>query len=158
MHHNHPIHDEQVYMDGLSHWVTRSGIHEEPYLLSFNWSNEIFLTTPIPSDTQESVNSIIRRRYLLLLNGSIALIFNHKETATFQISILGEVGVKESWTKMFIIGPLICLDSFSGAGKKGDMLFKNKDLNTQMIEDIGGETEKYNGMIIIHKEKKVFFH
>jgi hypothetical protein len=66
---------------------------------------------------------------------------------------------------MFIIGPLICLDSFSGAGKKGDMLFKNKDdrqvwfdLNTQMIEDIGGETEKYNGKIIIHKEKKVFFH
>jgi hypothetical protein len=34
---------------------------------------------------------------LLLLKGSIAMIFNHSKTATIHILIFGEFNVKESW-------------------------------------------------------------
>jgi hypothetical protein len=82
---------------------------------------------------------------LLLLKGSIAMIFNHSKTAIIHILILGEFNIKESWTRIFIIGPLIRVGWFIGAKKKGDMFFQDKDLelflldlNTQMIKDLGG--------------------
>jgi hypothetical protein len=80
----------------------------------------------------------------MILNGSIAFIVNYEEKATFHISILGELGVKESWTKLFIVGPLPCLEYPIGAGKKGNILIRKKDnklawfdLSTGMIDEIG---------------------
>jgi len=35
---------------------------------------------------------------------SIALISNRREATTFYISILGELNVKKSWIKLFIVG------------------------------------------------------
>ncbi|RZC12028.1 hypothetical protein D0Y65_012012, partial [Glycine soja] len=56
----------------------------------------------------------------------------------FHISILGELGVKASWTKFFIVGPLPCVDLPIGVeskidihpirvGMKGNIFFKRKD-------------------------------
>ena len=139
-------------MDGLSHWLSRSETRIAA-LTSFDWSNEVFIKTSLPSDT----DSILK--HLVLLNGSIALILNHTDTATFHILILGELGVMESWTKIFIVGPLPCLDYPIGAGKKGDLFFRKKDgglvwfdLNSQTIEDIGITAEAFCCKIIIHKE------
>jgi hypothetical protein len=71
---------------------------------------------------------------------------------------LGELGVKESWTKLFIIGPLPCLEYPVGAGKKGKILFRRKDhelvwfdLNTGMIDEIGITTTE-RCSILYHKE------
>lgn len=64
----------------------------------------------------------------MVLNESIALILNSYQTNTFQISFLGELGVKESWTKLFIIGPLLCHYPIGG-GKKGNILFRKEDVN-----------------------------
>jgi molecular chaperone HtpG len=155
----------QLYMDGLSHWMCKSETHNENYLLSFDWSNEVFITTPIPSDMNDDMNDyrLVWSR-LLLLNGSIALILKHKETATFHISILGELGVKESWTKIFIVGPLPSLEQLVGMGKKGDMFFKKKDgelvwfdLNTHIIKDLGVFTHSYYCKVVIHKENLISF-
>jgi F-box interacting protein len=158
---------EQFYMDGLSHWMCRSEIHNETYMLSFDWSNEVFLTTPLPSDMNDTfnLNSRLVWSHLVLLNGYVSLILNYTETATFHISILGELGVKESWTKIFIIGPLPCLEYPIGAGKKGDMLFRKKhgrlvwfDLNTQEIEELDGVfTWRFSTKILIHKESLLPF-
>jgi hypothetical protein len=41
------------------------------------------------------------------------------ETITFYISILGEFGVEESWTKLFIVRPLSSVDRPIGVGVKG---------------------------------------
>jgi hypothetical protein len=127
-------------------------------LTSFDWSNEVFFKTSLPSDT----NSVWK--HLVLLNGSIALILNHTDTATFHISVLGELGVMESWTKIFIVGPLPCLDYPIGAGKKGDLFFSKRDgglvrfdLNSQTIEDIGITAEVLCCKIIIHKESLLPF-
>jgi hypothetical protein len=101
----------------------------------------------------------------VLLNGSIALILTYKDTATLHISILGELGVKESWTKIFIVGPLTCLVYPIGAGNKGDILFRKKkdgelawlDLNTQKIKDLGVKTAEFRCKIIVHKENLLPF-
>jgi len=93
----------------------------------------------------------------VLLNGSIALVVFYTATTTIHISILGELGVKESWTKILVVGPLPCLDYPIGTGKKGDMLFKKKhgglvwfDLNPQMMEDIGVTNNNFRCQIVIH--------
>ncbi|RHN56418.1 putative F-box domain-containing protein [Medicago truncatula] len=158
---------EQLYIDGLSHWMCYGETrYYERYMLSFDWSNEIFLTTPIPpvSNINGCFEYFLGMIQLVLLNGSIAFIISYIETGTFHISILGELGVKESWTKIFIVGPFPCLECPIGAGKKGDMLFIKKDgelawidLNTQIIEDSGVITERSLCKIAIHKENLLPF-
>jgi hypothetical protein len=56
---------------------------------------------------------------------------------------LGEVGIKESWIKLSIVGPLSCVLYPIGIGKKGNIFFLKKDyklvwfnLNTQKIEEL----------------------
>jgi molecular chaperone HtpG len=153
---NNYWHYDQLYTDGLSHWLSQSETNNVA-LTSFDWSNEVFFKTSLPSDT-DSV-----WKHLVLLNGSIALILNHTDTATFHISILGALGVMESWTKVFIVGPLPCLDYRIGVGKKGDILFRKKDgglvrlnLSTQKIEKLGIIIERYC-KILIHKESLLPF-
>ncbi|CAK8563207.1 unnamed protein product [Lathyrus sativus] len=90
---------EQLYMDGLSHWMCESVTQNETYMLSFDWSNEFFITTHIDDNFDFHLVS----RHLVLLNGSIALILNLTKTTTFHILVSGELSVKESWTKMFIV-------------------------------------------------------
>lgn len=83
-------------------------------------------------------------RHLNVLNGSIGCISNYLNTGTFHISILGEIGVKESWTKLVIVGPLSCVNHPIRIGKKGDIFFKKEEdelvsfnLSTQKIEELG---------------------
>ncbi|KAK2377995.1 hypothetical protein QL285_078608 [Trifolium repens] len=157
-----------LYMDGLSHWKC-SDKHDQIYMVSFDWSNEIFCATLVPPNMNsygyESYDCLWVSSDLVLLNGSIALILTYKDTATLHISILGELGVKESWTKIFIVGPLTCLVYPIGAGNKGDILFRKKkdgelawlDLNTQKIKDLGVKTAEFRCKIIVHKENLLPF-
>ncbi|XP_050918855.1 F-box/kelch-repeat protein At3g06240 [Lathyrus oleraceus] len=156
---------QQLYMDGLSHWMCKSETHDGTYLLSFDWSNEVFITTSVPSDIDDNFVPSVRKHFMLL-KGSIALILNFEEKATFHISVLGEVSVKESWTKMFIIGPIPCLMYPIGEGKKGDMMFVKEDgglvlfnLNTQAIEEgLGIKTNRlFHCTILIHRENLIPF-
>jgi hypothetical protein len=80
---------------------------------------------------------------LTVLNGSIALISNQKETASYQISTLGEFGVEESWIRLFDVELLSC-EWPIGARTKGKIFFRKEDdelacfdLTTGLIEDIG---------------------
>jgi molecular chaperone HtpG len=151
------IRNDKVYMDGVYHWWDNSETHTD--LVSFDFSSKSSFTTPVPSYMDDNSDRSIKVcRQLVILNGYIALILNYTDTSTFHISILGELGVKESWTKLFIIGPLPCLEYPVGAGKKGKILFRRKDhelvwfdLNTGMIDEIGiTTTERCN--ILYHKE------
>jgi len=117
----------------------------------------MFLVTPIPSDEDVCFAAWIN---LVVLNGSVALISYHEETTTFYISILGELGVEESWTKLFIVGPLSCVERPLGVGMKVEIFFLRKDkelvsldLKTQMIEEVGFKEVNYIHRIIIYKEK-----
>jgi molecular chaperone HtpG len=135
-----------VYTNGVSHWWARtddSKIFEE-CLVSFDFSNEVLITTPSPSYLD--VNSLACKhgdRRLVLLNDSIAMISTYLETSTFYISILGELGVRESWTILFTVENLPLIEYPIGVGKKSNIVFFKKtdgkiawvDLSTKMIEE-----------------------
>ncbi|XP_058782865.1 putative F-box protein At3g16210 [Vicia villosa] len=152
---------EEVYVDGVSHWWEKTKTFT--YLESFDFSKESFITTLMPSYTDDVFvfNSIkwTRKRILTVLNGSVAFIVNFEETNTFHISILGELGVKESWIKLFIVGPLSCLKTPIGIGKKGNILIRKKDnklacfdISTGTIDEIG-VTTKSHGKILFYKKR-----
>lgn len=74
---------------------------------------------------------------------------------------MAELSRKESWTELFIVGPLSCIDPPIGAGNKGDIFFFSKDcelvqfdLITQTIEKIdihyhlGNETLLYKEVFL----------
>ncbi|AES76516.1 putative F-box domain-containing protein [Medicago truncatula] len=149
----------QVYMDGVCHWLSEEDSNEESCLVSFYFSNEGFFTTPLPSEVEDWSDDLALWLNLAVLNGSIALVSYHKETTNFHISILGDFGVKESWTKLFIVGPLSCVKRPIGVGTKGEIFFIRKDeelvwldLSTQMIEEVGYKANNPNCSIIVYKE------
>jgi F-box interacting protein len=154
---------KDVYMDGVSHWCDENETHT--YLVSFDFGNESFTTTPIPS--YMDADSLAVTKDVVILNGAIAFILSYKMTSTVHISILGELGVKESWTKLFVVGPSPCLNYPIVAAKKGKILFRSRDmkqnkeglvwfdLSTGMIDKID-LTTKISGCvtrcILFHKE------
>jgi hypothetical protein len=142
-----------VYMNGVCHWL-REG-DDENYLVSFNLSNEVFFKTPFDNHVDFCFD-------LVVLNGSVAIISNNKWTAhaSLSISILGEIDVKESWVKVFEVGPLAYIDSRPiAAGKKGNIFFGTKDdklccfdLTTGAIEEILDNENKDIWDIVIYKK------
>jgi hypothetical protein len=92
-----------------------------------------------------------------MLNGSIAFIST--EISILHILILGELGIKNSWTNLFVVESLPCPEYPIGAGKKGQILFRKKDgelawfdLNNKMIEEIGITTKSSFCKTVFHKE------
>ncbi|KEH41367.1 hypothetical protein MTR_1g050305 [Medicago truncatula] len=82
--------------------------------------------------------------------GHVAMISNCVKTTSFHISIsiLGELGVKESWTKLFDVGPLSDIKhpiDLIGAWKKGDILFRNDDKELICLDLTTGAIKK-NGV------------
>jgi molecular chaperone HtpG len=149
----------QVYTDGVCHWwnAHQSEIGNEVYLVSFDLNSETFVKTSIPSNMYH-IGSALVSGHLGMLNGSICWISSDRDTCTFHISILGEVGINESWIKLLIVGPLPCIPYPIGIGKKGDIFFWRRDnelvwfnLNTQKIEELGVKGEDIC-RIIIYKE------
>ncbi|PNY06787.1 hypothetical protein L195_g003265, partial [Trifolium pratense] len=136
---------EQVYLNGVCHWLGKSETDiDNLYLVSFDLGNEVFLLTSIPSIMDNIIDFGLVNTHLLLLNESIALIYKDAETTTFHISILGEIGVKESWAKLFIVGPFPCLGDPIGVGKNGDIFFAKEDeelarcdLTTNTVQELG---------------------
>jgi F-box interacting protein len=117
----------QVYMNGVCHWLGEWDNSFRKYcVVSFYLSNEMFFITHIPSD-KDVCFEFGAWINLVVLNGSIAFISYHKKTTTFHISILGEIGVEESWTKLFIVGPLYGVERPLGLGTKGEIFFIRKD-------------------------------
>ncbi|GAU36292.1 hypothetical protein TSUD_255460 [Trifolium subterraneum] len=148
-----------VYTDGVCHWWGKdtSEIGDEVYLVSFDLNNETFVKTSMPSN-MDDIDSEVVYRHLSMLNGSIGFITNYAETGTFHISILGEVGITESWIKLFVVSLGPCVYHPIGNGKKGDMFFRRKDnelvwfnLNTHEIKELGLKGD-YSCQILIYKE------
>ncbi|CAJ2654295.1 unnamed protein product [Trifolium pratense] len=155
-----------LYMDGMCHWWSRNGNYDEHFFVSFNLNNDMFTTTTIPLDIPSNIVTDFKfkhvQRHLVVLNGSIASISYYAillDQITFHVSILGELGVKESLTKFFVIGPLLYIDWFVGVGKNGDIFFRKRDgqlvyfdLITQKTKELGVKGKSHNYRIAIYKE------
>lgn len=117
----------KVYMNGMCQWwriIYHLNSKNESELVSFDLSNEVFFTTTISSDIIDSYDK--GYLYLVVLNQSIALISYHVQMTTFNISILGELSVKESWIKLFLVGPLSYVERTFGM-ENGKIFFTTKD-------------------------------
>ncbi|CAJ1965392.1 unnamed protein product [Sphenostylis stenocarpa] len=98
------------------------------------------------------------QRQLVVLNEYITLITSYAKTATMHISVLGEIGVKESWTNLFVVGPFPCSERPIGIGKKF-VFFQKKDkklayfdLSNQTMEELNIEGGVLGSQIVLYKE------
>jgi molecular chaperone HtpG len=143
-----------VYIDGVCHWWGNNDLYNSTgCLVSFDCCNEVLFTTPMLLDIDERCDFEITERRLVVLNNSIALVSNCFHATTFHISTLGELGVMESWIKLFVVGPIPSIECPIGVGKKGGICFKREndelvwiDLSTQIIDEIGVKGDKYARM------------
>jgi molecular chaperone HtpG len=128
--------EQRLFMGGICHWCSRckNNGEDQHFLVSFDLTNELSFTTLIPFldiDANEKCNFV--QRNLTMLNGSIASISWYLHTSTFHISVLGELGVKESWTKLFVVGPLPYIAYPIGDGKNGHIFFRKKRWRTSLV-------------------------
>ncbi|XP_058734460.1 F-box/kelch-repeat protein At3g06240-like [Vicia villosa] len=125
-----------MYFHGMCHWWGYEDYFGEEILVSFNLSDEVIIETPFHSNCGRFV------KHLVVLHDSIAAI-EYGNSFYFFISILGEIGVEESWTRLYRIGPLPDMEPI-GVGNNGDIFFsgwlekiEKFNLNTELIEDTG---------------------
>ena len=153
----------KVYLSGLCHWCVWED-DDVTSMVSFNLSSEGFCITLLPLDMQENYPDdwVSLHFNLVVLNEFVSIIIEHVKTTYFHIYVLGEPGVSESWTKLFIVGPLLSVERFIGVGKKGDVWFiRNEnelacfDLNTQTIEDLGVKGNHFSCDLAIYKKNLV---
>ncbi|KAK2384698.1 F-box/kelch-repeat protein [Trifolium repens] len=145
-----------VYVNGVCHWWGK--VDEESSLVSFNLCNEEWLTTDSPIENVHDGDVD-----LVVLYGHVAMISNRKKTC-FQRSILGEFGVKESWTRLFDIESLSCIDQPIGTSMKGNIFFRKKDgelayidLTTGFIQEIGIKGGKSWCQMVMYKKKMAMY-
>jgi len=154
---------KQVYMNGACHWLGKSETDmHNVYLVSFDLGNEEFFLTPIPSTVKNNINFVWVDTHLTVLNESIALISSQVQTTTFHISILGEIGVKESWIKLFIVGPLPFVGRPIGVGMNGEIFIAKEDnelarcdISTHTIQDLGIKGVSCACQVVIHKKSLI---
>jgi hypothetical protein len=90
---------------------------------------------------------------------TISLIAFLEETTTFYIAILGELDIKESCIKLFLVRPFSCVECPIEVGMKGEIFIQRKDkelawfdLSTQVIEELGYKAEGPYTRISLYKE------
>jgi len=148
-----------VNLNGFCHWLTQGPDND---IVSFNFSKETFFATTLPSS---DVNHGSYTFALVELNESLSVIYNYNRMPDFHIWVLGEVGVNESWTKLFIIGTynysIVCPIS---VGNKNRIFFREEDselgwfdLSTQRVEVIGVNGESFCSHMVIYKENPLPF-
>ncbi|XP_013444966.2 uncharacterized protein [Medicago truncatula] len=157
----------QVNLNEFCHWL---GLDND--MGSFDFINEIFFVTNLPSfdfskDTSLTLYDFNRRKLetkLVVLNGYVAFICTVLKTAYFHISILGEIGVEESWTKLFVVGPLPDIIRPIAVGIKSILFYIKEDtklacfdLSTQRIEEVCVNGEPRRLQIISYKENLLSF-
>ncbi|CAJ2674234.1 unnamed protein product [Trifolium pratense] len=138
-----------VYFDGVCHWWGLSN-----KLMSFNLCNEMCFITPLFLEDLPNDFDVVN---LNVLNGCVAIITSRMDSTSFQISILGEFGVKESWIKLFDVERMSCNIYPIGIGKKGNIFFQSKDdeltcldLTTGLVKDTGLKGNKFTCQVVIY--------
>ncbi|KAK3025705.1 hypothetical protein RJ639_041710 [Escallonia herrerae] len=95
----------EVLFNGHFHWWANDKDYGGESILSFHMSTEVFQEIRLPNVCAFPDGN---ERGFLVLNESIALLlFNPSEHTSFDIWLMTEYGVAESWTKLHTIGPLV---------------------------------------------------
>jgi hypothetical protein len=150
-----------VNLYGMCHWLGgnegTNGWNDE--LVSFNLRDETFIRTPLihHDDGPFQIHLVVLRESIALIE--MDTIGDDCCDYCYMISILGELGVAESLTRLFRIGPLPDIQEPIGVGKNGDIFYFNGqeeiakyNLNTEMIEKIGFKGRYASCQVVIYNE------
>ena len=115
----------EIYLNGAYHWLAYRS--EQPWhtelIISFDMSNEVFRIIRMPEF--ENISGMNLKTFSVL-NDCLALIFySAEETVTgknFDIWVMCEYGIKESWTKQFVVRPQVGIERPLGFAKNGELL------------------------------------
>ncbi|KAG2394508.1 Heat shock protein [Vigna angularis] len=157
--------NNKFYLEGMCHWWGYQD-HFIEHLVSFDLINNVWMMTPppldIPMDTYDKLEMYLVNRELFLLNGSIALISNYPQTTTFYVSILIEVGKKETWTKLLVFGPIPYIRFPIGIGNMSNILFQTDDgdlawfdLSTHVLQKLGVNVQGRFSQLVVYKESLI---
>ncbi|XP_075657446.1 F-box/kelch-repeat protein At3g06240-like [Castanea sativa] len=157
----------RTYTKGmLSWWAHHSGGKCIQCILSFDMSNESFLATTLPDNRAIGYRHYSQRRFFVF-NKLVSLVIFIEDSelseSFFHIWSLLEFGVRESWTKLFTIGPLMGIAKPLGFFKNDSMFLENNEgqlllcnLSTQEMTNlqIGGVRKSLQ--IITYIESLIF--
>ena len=145
-----------IFFNGCFHWYDDSG--PEIQIVSFNMATEVFLNIPLPEsgylDSGETTGNVTTTA-LVTLDECLAFILYtvHKRHTSlntwekvddqfFDVWIMKEYGVKESWTKRYHVGPLSNIEFPLSSWKTDGLLLQTTDgqlvscdLNTQQVQE-----------------------
>lgn len=121
----HPTSRTTTYVNEMFFWWMSE--KNDNRIVGFDFSDEVFSTTPLP-DANVVGNYDLWWSALNVLNGSIAMTLFHctkERKMYYDIWVLLELGVKESWTKLFTIKPSSHLGRPLGFWKNGELFMVN---------------------------------
>ncbi|XP_073029423.1 F-box/kelch-repeat protein At3g06240-like [Primulina eburnea] len=98
-----------LFYNGTIHWIAINASYSFPSILCFDVSEETSRQLYLP----DNFNPSVRNLRLMEFNDSLAVVrYPHPRIQPYktEIWVMTEYGVKESWTKQFVIGPncVIC--------------------------------------------------
>ncbi|KAL3627361.1 hypothetical protein CASFOL_028724 [Castilleja foliolosa] len=93
---------KSITLNGAFHWMPGSAYRNVP-ILSFRISDEVIEPIPLPGFYSWEHDN--HAADLFVLNKSLALVFYYVYEC-YEISVMNEYGVKDSWTKLVKLGPM----------------------------------------------------
>ncbi|XVE83791.1 hypothetical protein DITRI_Ditri16bG0115300 [Diplodiscus trichospermus] len=115
----------QFYLNGYFH--CEASIEDETVLFSFDMSSEVFITTPLPDGANNSFF------YFMEISGVVGGIckrhdFLVRNSDYYDAWVLSEVGLKNSWIKLFTVGPMFHITPMPlCVGSDGKVFFSDFD-------------------------------
>ncbi|XP_038699642.1 F-box/kelch-repeat protein At3g06240-like [Tripterygium wilfordii] len=149
------INSFETYNNGVYYWWAYDNI--DHLIMSFDFATETFEKLPLPDCegawveyAQETMYGVLAIRYdyhkvLCTFNGLPAVIFSPIQATEklFDIWVMTEHGVKESWVKQMSIGPISGVEKPLGFCKNNGMFFEDSnkqqvlyDSNTQELKNL----------------------
>ncbi|KAF3455140.1 hypothetical protein FNV43_RR05588 [Rhamnella rubrinervis] len=107
-------------------------------IISFDMSNEVIVTTPLPPNISSVKNKF--KNSMMVFKESLSVVNRIKVkngfAKMFDIWVLGEYGVKESWSKLFRIGPFQGIERVLGFWYNEDMVFVETSDKELLVHDV----------------------
>ncbi|PIA59856.1 hypothetical protein AQUCO_00400614v1 [Aquilegia coerulea] len=141
---------------------------DQSCVISFNFRTEVFDTILLPDDPTFPLD---REWQLAILREKIAIVLINYEGDTtalpysfnYQIWVMNEYGVKDSWSKVYTIGTFTFICKLIGFAMNGNLLLSVMDqeynhqlclcdLVTQQITNLPGQDSSTNVGVAVYKE------
>ncbi|XP_073120258.1 F-box protein At3g07870-like [Henckelia pumila] len=99
----------ELFFNGAIHWYAVTATHNSPCILCFDMSSEDFGLL----DFHDNFPLPERDLKLVVLNDCLTMVsYSQWNTERCEIWVMKEYGVKESWTKQFVVEPYCSISPF----------------------------------------------